>query len=83
VIPVVSQLLSQEQDFRSYGCSGAGGEVQEPQSIPQQFPEDSKAGAEVTLPKASAPKGGTVFNFDLRFEVTASKRSPWASGIGR
>jgi predicted methyltransferase len=49
----VSQLLSQEQDFRCYGCSGTGHDVQELQSIPQQFPEDSKDRAEATLPNAS------------------------------
>jgi hypothetical protein len=53
VVLVVSQLLSQEQDFRCYGRLGAGSDVQELQSIPQQFPEDSKDGAEATLPNAS------------------------------
>ena len=53
MVLVVSQLLSQEQDFRCYGRLGAGSDVQELQSIPQQFPEDSKDGAEATLPNAS------------------------------
>ncbi len=51
--PGSSQPLSQEQDFRCYGCSGTGHDVQELQSIAQQFPKDSKDGAEVTLPNAS------------------------------
>lgn len=53
MIPVVSQLLSQEQDFRCYSCSGTAHHVQELQSIPQRITEDSKDGAEVALPNAS------------------------------
>jgi hypothetical protein len=53
VIPVVSQLLPQEQDFRCYGGSRTGHNVQELQSIPQQFPEDREDEANLTLPNAS------------------------------
>src|SRR5664279_2662082 len=53
VISLVSQLLTQEQDLRCDGRSRTGGDTQELQSIAQQFPEDRKAGAEVTLPNAS------------------------------
>ena len=36
--PVVSQLLSQEQNFRCYGCSGTGHDVQELHSHPAAAP---------------------------------------------
>lgn len=58
MILVISQLLSQEQDLRCYGRSGAGGDVRELQSIPQQFPKDRNCGAEVTLPNASQRQHG-------------------------
>ncbi len=53
MIPVVGQLLPQEQDFRCYGGPRTSHKVQELQSIPQQFPEDRKDGAKLTLPNAS------------------------------
>src|SRR5580700_2663080 len=50
VILVVSQLLSQEQDFGSYGSPGTSDDVHKLPSIPQQFPDDDKNGMDVTLP---------------------------------
>jgi len=39
------------------GRSRSGRDAQELQSVPQQFPEDRKAGAKVTLPNASYRHG--------------------------
>src|SRR5579864_7549030 len=59
VILVVGELLSQEQDFRRYFCPGMGDDVHELQSIPQQFPEHDKDGADVTPPGDLKPKHGS------------------------
>ena len=46
--------------------SGAGGDVQEMQSILQQFLEDSKDGVEVTLPNASKRQQGRSTSHNAR-----------------
>jgi hypothetical protein len=49
VILVVSELLSQEQDFGRYRCPATSDDVHKLQSIPQQFPDDED-GVEVASP---------------------------------
>jgi hypothetical protein len=49
VILVVSELLSQEEDFRRYCCPATSDDVHKLQSIPQQFPDDED-GADVASP---------------------------------
>src|SRR5664279_965816 len=89
VISVVSQLLTQEQDLRCDGRSRTGGDTQELQSIAQQFPEDRKAGAEVTLPNASKRRHGRSASHKARtlnkptarsFNCTASSRESMIQG---
>ena len=54
----VSELLSQEQDFRRYCCPGMGDDVHELQSVPQQFPDD-KDEADVASPGDLKSKHGS------------------------
>jgi hypothetical protein len=49
VILLVSELLSQEQDFRRYCCPATSDDVHKLQSIPPQFPDDED-GVEVASP---------------------------------
>jgi hypothetical protein len=49
VILVVSELLSQEQDFRRYRCPATSDDVHKLQSIPQQSPDDEH-GVDVASP---------------------------------
>ena len=58
MILVLSELLSQEQDFRRYCCPGTGDDVHELQSVPQQFPDD-KDEADVASPGDLQSKHGS------------------------
>ena len=49
MILVISELLSQEQDFRCYCCPATSDDVHKLQSIPQQFPDDEH-GVDVASP---------------------------------
>ena len=57
MILVVSELLSQEQDFCRYGCAGAGDHVHELPCVPQQFPNGGKNGTKITLPSSKLQHG--------------------------